>query len=625
MLSVRSAGKWIALILASFLLYGVILEVQVHFWGRVLNPHEHVFLGRAGYYADPFAFMWFLNWWSYALSHHINPLYSDFLWHPTTLSTLWVTSTPFLSVLTGPLQKIYGLVFTYNLLTILSPILASTTAFMLCFYLTKRGLPSFIGGFFFGFSPYEISHLLGGDLNLSFIAILPLLVLLAIVDLGAKRSKEIFFVLLLGVFLAAEFLVSTETFAILVLFSFIALALFHFTYRNTPLLILLVKRITTGLCLALLLLSPLIPSLFHGSVFAGGKDLNTFDSGNDLLSLIIPSPLHLVSYDIPLSWYKNETGLGYLSLPVLIILLIYARSQWKFQQGRFLTTLMGLFLLLSFGATFHLFGLCLSPLPWTFAEHLPLIAYALPFRFTLYFWLVFAVTASFWIAKLDMGTQDSVRKLVLIVLAILFLWPKPLSENRIPDHLIFTKGSICKILPANRTLLYFPWEDGQIDYQQVAAHMCFKAAEGYYGGVPTPFNKWPLNYLFVHHRFKEMDSEIFQRYLANFDVGLVVVSKNLKNRPDLEGLLDRSGFQRSPDPSDDTTVELYGPKKDFVYRKLTRLEQEEIFTYRERSLRKAVIASNREKLKQVVTRIGFSSDQSFQEIYSWLLDHQILK
>ena len=224
-----------------------------------------------------------------------------------------------------------------------------------------------------------------------------------------------------------------------------------------------------------------------------------------------------------------------------------------------------------------------------------------------------------------MGTQDSVRKLVLIVLAILFLWPKPLSENRIPDHLIFTKGSICKILPANRTLLYFPWEDGQIDYQQVAAHMCFKAAEGYYGGVPTPFNKWPLNYLFVHHRFKEMDSEIFQRYLANFDVGLVVVSKNLKNRPDLEGLLDRSGFQRSPDPSDDTTVELYGPKKDFVYRKLTRLEQEEIFTYRERSLRKAVIASNREKLKQVVTRIGFSSDQSFQEIYSWLLDHQILK
>ena len=249
----------------------------------------------------------------------------------------------------------------------------------------------------------------------------------------------------------------------------------------------------------------------------------------------------------------------------------------------------------------------------------------MPFRFTLYFWLVFSIVVAFWISKLDVGPKELITKLGLIVLAILFLWPKPLSANRIPRHLIFTQGSICKILPTNRTLLYFPWEGGEIDYQQIAAHMCFKAAEGYYGGVPAPFNRWPLNYLFIRHKFKEMSPDIFHRYLANFDVGLVVISKTLKNRPDLEVLLDNSGFQRSPDSPEDPTVELYGPKKDFVYRKLTRLEQEEIFTYREKSLRNAVIASNREKIKQVVTKVGFSSDQSFQEIYSWLLNHHILK
>ena len=624
-MSLRHAGKWVSLTIVSLLLYGVILEVQVHFWGRVLHPHEHVFLAQAGNYGDPLQFMWFLNWWSYALSHHITPLYSDFLWHPTTVHTLWVTSTPFLSVLTSPIQKAYGVAFTYNLLTILSPVLASTTAFMLCFYLTEEWFPSFLGGFFFGFSPYETSHLLLGDLNLSFIALIPLLLLFAIIDLRAKKIKTVFFGLLLGTLLAAEFLISTEVFAIFVFFSFISLALFYFTYRNMPLLLLLLKRITAGLFLSFLLLLPVIPSLFHGSVYGGGKNLNTFGVGNDLLSLIIPPSFPLISYELPLSWYKNEIGLGYLGIPVLIILLLYTRSQWMFPQGRFLTALMGLFLLLSLGATLHLFGICLSPFPWTFAEHLPLIGYASPVRFTLYFWLVFSMVVAFWMSKISRESQESITKFGLIILAILFLWPKPLSENQIPLHQVFTQGSICKILPTNRTLLYFPWEGGEIDYQQIEAHMCFKAAEGGYGGVPSPFNRWPLNYLFIRHRFKEMSPDIFHHYLANFDVGLVVISKNLKNRPDLEDLLNSSGFQRSQDSSDDPTVELYGPPKDFIYRKLTHTEQEEIFTYREEALRKEVIASNREKIKQVVTRIGFSSDQRVQEIYSWLLDHHILK
>ena len=286
---------------------------------------------------------------------------------------------------------------------------------------------------------------------------------------------------------------------------------------------------------------------------------------------------------------------------------------------------MGLTLLLSLGATFHLFGLCLSPLPWTLAEHLPLIGYALAMRFTLYFWLVFAVVVSLWLLKEPIKSREYLKKIGLLLLAILFLWPKPWHQNRIVNHPIFATGEVCTILPPGKTLLYFPWEGGKIDYQQLAAHLCFKAAEGYYGAVPHPFNKWPLNHLLARHRFKAMSPNIFHQYLANFNVGLVVISKTLGNRTDLEVLLEKSGFERSSDPPKDPTVEIYSPGKNFVYVKLTKKELEKIYTYREKSLREAVIASNREKLKQVVYKLGFSSDKKFQDIYSWLLTHHILK
>ena len=625
-MTLRNTAKWTGLILLAFLLYGVILELQVHFWGRVLIPHEKVFLAGKGYYWDPLQFMWFLNWWSYALSHHLNPLYSDFLWHPTKVSLLWITSVPLLSVLTTPLQKANGIVFTYNFLTVLAPIFSATTAFMLGFYLTKKWFPAFVGGFFFGFSPYEMISLLGGDLNLSFIFLLPLLLLVAIVVPNAKKIQGILLSFLLAILLVAEFLVSTEVFAILVFFSAISLFLFYFIYRDSKRLLQLLKRVSIGLIVATILLLPILPSLFHGSVYGGGKSMNTYDNGNDLLSLIVPSQIQSFSRRIPLLWYEHMDGLGYIGIPVIIIFLLYAKSQWRVREGKLLISLMGLFLLLSLGATLHIFGLCLSPLPWTLAEHLPLIGYAWPERFILYFWLAFSLAVVFWLSKTDLGSRESIKKLALVALAILFLWPKPWDKNRISDHPIFAKGSICKILPKNRTLLYFPWGlHGTIDFQQMAAHMCFKAAEGYYGAVPMPFNKWPLNYLFVRDKFKEMAPDIFRQYMANFDVGIVVVSKTLKNRADLEDLLVHSGFKRYQDPADDPTIETYGPGKDFVYKKLTNDELEAIYSYRSTSLRQAVVASNREKLREIVLKLGFSSDKKFQNIYTWLLAHHILK
>ncbi len=540
---------------------------------------------------------------------------------------LWVTSTPLLSFLTWSIQKADGILFTYNLLTVLSPILAATTAFILSFFLTRKWLPAFLGGFFFGFSPYEFENLLVGDVNLSFVFLLPLLVLFALIAPHARRTSNIFLAFLLGVLLSAEFLISTEVFAIFILFSFFSMIVFYTTYKEGKLLVPVFKRAVAGLLVSALILSPLIPSLIHGSVYGGGKVMNTYDAGNDLLSLVIPSSDQLLSFiGDPRSSFTKQLGIGYLGIPAILITLVYASRGWKDRQVQFLTYLMASFVIFSLGATLHLFGLCLSPMPWTIAKHLPLIDYAIPFRFILYFWLVFSVVVAYWLANLSLRSFHDVKRLGLVLLAILLLWPKPLPQNKIIDRPIFSQKIACDLLAPGKTLLSFPWGiAGTIDYDQIVAQMCFKAPEGYYGAVPVPFNKWPLNYLLVQDHYKEVSPIIFHQYLSNFDVGLIVVSKTTKNKNDLEALLTSAGFEKKPDIREDPSVEIFMPPQNFIYKKLSPSEMTSIANYRKTTLRQSVIADNRKKLRKVVEKLGFSSDQRFQSIYTWLLSHHILK
>ena len=78
-----------------------------------------------------------------------------------------------------PLTWLANPVVSFNVLTLLAPALSAWTAFLLARYLTRDRFASFIGGYLFGFSSYELGQLLG-HLHMDLIFIVPLLLLFAL-------------------------------------------------------------------------------------------------------------------------------------------------------------------------------------------------------------------------------------------------------------------------------------------------------------------------------------------------------------------------------------------------------------------------------------------------------------
>jgi hypothetical protein len=75
----------------AFLVYAALAAIFV--WHGASLTHE-----LSGQGADPWDSPWFLAWWPYALTHHLDPLFTRQIWYPTGVSLLWVTSVPLLGV-----------------------------------------------------------------------------------------------------------------------------------------------------------------------------------------------------------------------------------------------------------------------------------------------------------------------------------------------------------------------------------------------------------------------------------------------------------------------------------------------------------------------------------------------
>ena len=56
-----------------------------------------------GYGLDPIQFVWFLNWWPWAIAHGLNPFISCYVWYPQGFNLTWATSVPAAALLMWPL------------------------------------------------------------------------------------------------------------------------------------------------------------------------------------------------------------------------------------------------------------------------------------------------------------------------------------------------------------------------------------------------------------------------------------------------------------------------------------------------------------------------------------------
>jgi hypothetical protein len=440
---------------------------------------------------DPFLIMWFLAWWPYNLTHGLI-LHTALVWQPLGVNVAWTTSVPFLSMLAAPVTLLAGPVLAYNLLILAAPVLAALAAYALCHHLTRAPASALVGGLIFGFSSYEMAQSFD-HLNLSFVAVVPLLLLVALRRLSgaAGRWQTVPALVLL---LIMQFYISEEILASALLFAGITwwLALWLLPTQRQALRALLLDLMIAGLALlgaaAPMLLAMLRDpaGLFHPS----GWPL--FFS-TDLANLIIPTILTALGGGLaaPLSTHftggLEEQG-AYLGLPLLAVLAAWVAGNWRQPAVRLWAGMFGIVLVLSLGPVLHVAGLRTHlTLPWALFTHLPLLGAALPARFCLYLALLAAIGASAWVAA---GTRT---RLWQAGLACLLCLPTPHISQPNPIVAFFASpGRVTQVLGPAPKLLVTPFGiTGPSMLWQAEQNFSFSMTGGYLGFPPAATLRYP--------------------------------------------------------------------------------------------------------------------------------------
>lgn len=444
----------------------------------------HELSGRG---SDPYDSPWFLAWWPYAITHHIDPFFTRLIWYPVGVSLLWVTSVPLLSLLLWPVTVTCGAVLSYNLLIVTAPVFSAWAAYFLCRYLTRNFVASLIGGALFGFSTYETSQSIGA-LNLTIVFCLPLLLLVVLKRLNGELSRPAA-VAGAAVLLLAQFLICIEIFAMIFVFGGFAwaLALLYLPGHRPALRRLFADGLYTAPLVALPLL-PLLVSMARHYALIHHPAAWPYVFVADLTSFIIPSPLNL--FGAPFHGLGHtiagatQESCAYLGLPLAAIVFLFARQREAGAHVRYCVMMFLLCLVCSLGPFLWVAGDYTGiAMPWLVFMHLPLLDSALPGRFALFTSLIAAIIAALWLAM----PGRRMARLVVALLACVVLLPKPHPWRPVPTAAFFAPGRVQQVLGPNPRLLVLPFAiNGPSSFWQMQNRFGYTQVGGYLGFPPKP-------------------------------------------------------------------------------------------------------------------------------------------
>jgi hypothetical protein len=355
---------------------------------------------------DPNFFAWILGWWPYAIGHGLNPYHTALVGAPAGHELLWVTMIGSLALPAAPLTVLAGPVVTFNLLVVASIPVAAWAAFVLCRRLTGQFWPALAGGAVFGFSAYQMNHIIAGQLDLAYSLLLPLMAYLVLVwwQQGISAAR---LVGLLAVALVLQFYLSIETFAELTAVGLIALAVgYALADRPDRSRVARLSRMAgVAYLIALVCALPFLVTAFSNKPPAGFGQPPARTSV-DLAALVTPRP----GQTFGLGWLAHVSargvtalqvaGLdGYVGIPLLLLAVAVAVTAWSRRLTRFLVVMAGLLVILALGPTVHLDGLKAFPLPWFSLWSLPVVKSAYPARFMVFVFLALAVMTAMWLTR----------------------------------------------------------------------------------------------------------------------------------------------------------------------------------------------------------------------------------
>jgi hypothetical protein len=506
----------------SFVLFG--LPVAAH-------PSRSVI----GYGTDPATFMWFLRWWPHALAHGLNPFFTHALWAPYGFNLAATTSIPGPSLVAIPITEAFGPVVAFNLLTLLAPALSAWTGYLLCRHVTDRFWASVFGGWLFGFSAYELGQLMG-HLNLAMVFMVPVCVLLAVRriegEIGPRR-----FVVLLAASLVAQLLISPEVALTMTVFGGLALLLAVVLAPGELRQAVLSAARLVGVAYAItaVVLIPYLALFFSGrSTEAPIYPFYPSFYALDATNLAVPVPTvwlgrrDFAGLATMFTGNVSEQG-GYLGLPVLGMVFMFAVTRWRDRTTRFLLAVFAVVLVAAMGTILHVAGITTVALPWRLAVHVPLVKYALPSRFVMYAALAAAVMAAQWLAR---PGSNRWTKAILVALAVVFLFPNLGSHfwnNPVDTPVFFSTGLYREYLQPGDNVVVIPYAgNGNAMLWQAETGFWFRMPEGYLTVTPPKrFADDPLlNALYTGQATPQFGEQL-RAFVRELDIRAIVVDPRL--------------------------------------------------------------------------------------------------
>ncbi len=495
-------------------------------YGFFAPPNAHGNFTYFGYGGDPLAYIWFLNWWPFAFSHHLALFHTYFVDFPAGAALAWKTSMPALALIAAPFTTAFGAVNVANTLFILAPALTAWGGYLAAFELTGRFGPSLTAGLVFGFSSYMISQL-QGHLNLVFIPAIPLAFWLCAASLrrGWNRWR---LGIPLGGLLALQFGTSQEIFASFCMFAVIGLAVLwvlHARWREP--LACLIPGLAIGLLVCVALASPLLWQMLLGYGTARGAITPAVNISSDLLGFLFPTPIDwlggrtCVAISMRFPGNISEES-AYIGLP-LLLLLIYIFREYHTPAYRVLAFMALLAAVLSLGPWLHVLGVIITPAPWILAYRLPFLDAMLPARFMLYGFGAIALMLAFWLAE----PGRKLPRYVLLAICLVFLIPSQ-STDRHWTTLSIPKPLTDGTIPQGSNILILPVFGDEMAYQYASGMRFHLVGQGYIGtGAPMPFAAWRLFPALYNEEFQEIDPRQFAAYLSAYHVNYVVVTTQI--------------------------------------------------------------------------------------------------
>jgi hypothetical protein len=529
--------------LQGLLAFAAYLAVFITVYARPLISHLTAPNLRQ-YWTDPNFYIWAMQWWPWAVSHGVNPLFSGQIGAPHGYGLAWASTVPSVDLLMWPVTAAFGVLVAYNIVLLLVPPVSAWACFLVTRRLTGRFWPSLLAGAVYGLCPYELVHNWQGQPNLTVIALFPLMVYL-VLRWWDGTLKKTWFVLCLALAMAVEFYTFNEAF-----FDMTAV---------------LAGGLVIGLAVAgraawrkAARLAGLTAVAYAGAVAAAAPYL-IYSLRHYSKTLARQQPefsLHLARLILP--WWDKVFGLkalvnysagigrsgidDYVGIPLILVLIGLAVFAWRSRVSRLLVIGFAFVIALAAGPGLVVGNKSLVALPWGGMWSLPIARSAEPSRFIVFAVLVLAIALAVWLtaptrSKLLRGARWGLG--LLAVAAIITDTPtsyqavNPLPPGYKPPATMHAVNQLPAFITQGMYRRYLrPGEIVAILTHRGNAGMLFQAASGFYfriaGGFInaslTPQNALPHPVTLVAHPSRVAD-QMFEDYLKSSGVGAILVEQ----------------------------------------------------------------------------------------------------